>query len=530
MMRYLGAFAMAAPLLVAVAAEPVSAQKPGGILKMYSPDSPASMSIHEEATFVAEGPMMGVFNNLVMFDQHVKQNSLNSIVPDLATGWSWNEDGTELTLPLREGVSWHDGKPFTAKDVQCTFDMLTGKASEKLRVNPRKSWYRNLEAVITNGDYEVTFHLKRPQPAFLMALAGGFSPIYPCHVTPRDMRSHPIGTGPFKFVEFKPNERITVTRNPDYWKADRPCLDGIEYTIIRNLSTATLAFVAGKFDMTFPYSLEVPLLRDVKNQMPQAICELAPLGISRTLLINRDVAPFANSDLRRAMALSLDRQAFINIITEGQGDIGGAMQPPPEGLWGMPPNLLKTLPGYDPDVQNNRAEARRLMGKLGYGPANQLKIKLSVRDLPFLRDPAVILTDQLKEVYIDGELETIDTTNWLPKIMRKDYIVGLNGQGGGVDPDLSLNLAYRCGGELNYNGYCSPEVDKLIDQQSIEADTQKRKKLVWEIERKLAEDGARPIIFYDRRATCWQPHVKGWTVMVNSIFNGWRMEDVWLDQ
>jgi len=530
MMRYLGAFAMAAPLLVAVAAEPVSAQKPGGILKMYSPDSPASMSIHEEATFVAEGPMMGVFNNLVMFDQHVKQNSLNSIVPDLATGWSWNEDGTELTLPLREGVSWHDGKPFTAKDVQCTFDMLTGKASEKLRVNPRKSWYRNLEAVITNGDYEVTFHLKRPQPAFLMALAGGFSPIYPCHVTPRDMRSHPIGTGPFKFVEFKPNERITVTRNPDYWKADRPYLDGIEYTIIRNLSTATLAFVAGKFDMTFPYSLEVPLLRDVKNQMPQAICELAPLGISRTLLINRDVAPFANSDLRRAMALSLDRQAFINIITEGQGDISGAMQPPPEGLWGMPPNLLKTLPGYDPDVQNNRAEARRLMGKLGYGPANQLKIKLSVRDLPFLRDPAVILTDQLKEVYIDGELETIDTTNWLPKIMRKDYIVGLNGQGGGVDPDLSLNLAYRCGGELNYNGYCSPEVDKLIDQQSIEADTQKRKKLVWEIERKLAEDGARPIIFYDRRATCWQPHVKGWTVMVNSIFNGWRMEDVWLDK
>ena len=112
MMRYLGAFAMAAPLLVAMAAgAPASAQKPGGILKMYSPDSPASMSIHEEATFVAEGPMMGVFNNLVMFDQHVKQNSLDSIVPDLATGWSWNEDGAEVTLPLRQGVSRHDGKP-----------------------------------------------------------------------------------------------------------------------------------------------------------------------------------------------------------------------------------------------------------------------------------------------------------------------------------------------------------------------------------------------------------------------------------
>ena len=158
---------------------------------MYSPDSPASMSIHEEATFVAEGPMMGVFNNLVMFDQQVKQNSLASIVPDLATAWSWNEDGTELTLPLRQGVTWHDGKPFMAKDVQCTFDMLTGKSSEKLRVNPRKSWWRNLEAVTTTGDYDVTFHLKRPQPAFLTALAGGYSPIYPCHIKPRDMRQRP---------------------------------------------------------------------------------------------------------------------------------------------------------------------------------------------------------------------------------------------------------------------------------------------------------------------------------------------------
>jgi len=228
-------------LLTLSAADVALAQKPGGILKMYDPDSPASMSIHEEGTYVAERPMMGVFNNLVMFDQHVKQSSLNSIVPDLATSWSWNEDGTELTFPLRQGVTWHDGKPFTAKDVQCTWEMLTGKASEKLRVNPRKSWYRNLEAVTANGDYEVTFRLKQPQPAFLALLASGYSPIYPCHVPPRDMRQHPIGTGPFKFVEFKPNEYIKVTRNPDYWKKGRPYLDGIEYTIIRNLSTAILA-------------------------------------------------------------------------------------------------------------------------------------------------------------------------------------------------------------------------------------------------------------------------------------------------
>jgi peptide/nickel transport system substrate-binding protein len=174
MKRNRRASAAAGALLVALlAAEPASAQKAGGILKMYTVDNPASMSILEEATVFAERPMMGVFNNLVMYDQHVKQNSLESILPDLATSWSWSEDGAELTFPLRQDVAWHDGKPFTARDVVCTWDLVTGKSNEKLRVNPRKSWYRNLEAVTTNGDYEVTFHLKRPQPAFITALASG---------------------------------------------------------------------------------------------------------------------------------------------------------------------------------------------------------------------------------------------------------------------------------------------------------------------------------------------------------------------
>src|SRR5439155_19391916 len=294
-----------------------AAQEPGGVLRVAHRDSPASMSTLEEVTISTVAPMMAVFGNLVIFDQHVPQNTLQSIVPDLAASWSWNADGTELTFHLREGVRWHDGKPFTAADVRCTWDMLLGKSPAKFRINPRKPWYWNLDRVTTNGDHEATFHLKQPQPAFVALLASGYSPVYPCHVPPQDMRQHPIGTGPFKFVEYKPNERITVTRNPDYWKAGRPYLDGIQYTIIRNLSTATLAFAAGKFDMTFPYSLEVPLLRDVKSQMPQSICELVPLGISRILIVNRDVQPFDNSDLRQAMALSLDRAAFINIITEG---------------------------------------------------------------------------------------------------------------------------------------------------------------------------------------------------------------------
>jgi peptide/nickel transport system substrate-binding protein len=121
--------------------------------------------------------------------------------------------------------------------------------------------------------------------------------------------------GPFKFVSYKPNAAIRVTRNPDYWKPDRPYLDGIEWTFIPNCSTALLAFVAGQLDMTFPYEVTVPLLKDIEIQAPQAICELPPRGVSSTLIVNRNAPPFDNPDLRRAMALTLDRRSFIEVLS-----------------------------------------------------------------------------------------------------------------------------------------------------------------------------------------------------------------------
>ena len=345
------------------------------------------------------------------------------------------------------------------------------------------------------------------------------------------MRSHPIGTGPFKFIEFKPNERITVALNPDYWKKGRPLLDGIEYTIIPNRSTAVLAFIAGQFDMTFPYEVSIPLLKDIQTQAPHAICDLAPGNASTNLIVNRDKPPFDNPEIRRAMMLSLDRKAFIDILAEGQGDIGGAMQPPPAGIWGIPPELLKTVPGYDPDVGNNRAQARAIMEKLGHGPDNRLKLTVSARNIPIFRDPAIILIDQLKEIYVDGTLDPVETANWFPKVARKDYQIGQNNTGSGVDdPDQQFYENYACGSERNYTGYCNPELEKQFVQQSTEANQEKRRQLVWEIDKKLQEDGARPIIYHFRAATCWQPQLKGLTVMVNSQYNGWRMEDVWFDR
>ena len=524
------ALALAGCALFGMLVTPALAQKSGGILKFYHRDSPASGSIHEEATISTGAPFMGVFNNLVLFKQDEKQNRPEFIQPELAESWAWNADYTRLSFKLRQGVKWHDGKTFTAADVKCTWDLLTGKGTAKLRANPRAAWYRNLDQVVVDGDHAATFVLKRAQPAFLSLLAGGMSPVYPCHVPPSEMRQHPIGTGPFKFVEFQRNEHMKFAKNPDYWKKGRPYLDGVEWTVVPNRATQSLAFIAGQFDMTFPYEVPVSMMRDITTQAPTAICELDHTMISFNLMVNRDNPPFNDPDLRQAMQLTIDRKAFLDILSEGKGQIGGAMQSPPAGLWGLPPEILQTLPGYGPDVEANRAAARKLMEKHGYGPARRLAVKVATRNIAQYRDPAIIMIDQLKQIYIDGELEVVETANWYPKIARKDYMIAGNLTGSGVDdPDAYIYEHYACGSDRNYTNYCNPTLEKMYEQQSMEPDQAKRKKIVWEIDRILTADAARPIVYRYDLGTCRYPRVHGITTMVNSIFNGWRLDEAWLD-
>jgi peptide/nickel transport system substrate-binding protein len=121
---------------------------------------------------------------------------------------------------------------------------------------------------------------------------------------------------------------------------------------------------------------------------------------------------------------------------------------------------------------------------------------VSTRNVEGYRDAAVIAISQLSEVHIEGQLELIETANWFPRVMRKDYTVGVTVAEGGLDePDQKFYEAYVCGAERNYTGYCNPETDRLIDRQSMEADPEKRRALVWEIERKLAEDASGVALF-----------------------------------
>src|SRR5215468_1644294 len=178
------ALAVAAP---AFAQSPGGEGKPGGVLRLVlREDLPQGFAIHESATNSVTWPAMPCYSNLVIFDQLKRVGRVDTIVPELAERWSWQDNYRNLVFFLRRDVKWHDGQPFTSKDVKFTFDMVreAPNATAKLRLNPRKEWYSNVDAIEAPDPYTVVFRLKRPQPSILTMLASGYSPVYPAHVPP----------------------------------------------------------------------------------------------------------------------------------------------------------------------------------------------------------------------------------------------------------------------------------------------------------------------------------------------------------
>lgn len=518
-------------VMMALAASAV-AQKYGGTLRGPLRANPITASIHEESSVLTNQTFMAVFNNLVMFDQHVKTASPESIVPELATEWSWSPDNTVLTMKLRQGVEWHDGKPFTSADVKCTWDMITEKRTSNWRRNPRKEWYDNLKEVTVVGPHEVRFTLLRPQPSFFVFLAVGASPVYPCHVDGATMRRMPIGTGPFKMVEWKPGNIVRLVKNPKYWKPGRPYLDAIEWRIVASQSTRALAFVAGEFDLTFVGDVTPNTLKDIRTQAPKAICETNFPGGTSQILINHNMPPFDNPKVRRAVALALDRNEFVK-ASQGEGRLGGIMSSPPYGAWGLTLKQLESVPGMGKDIERNRAEARKLMVEAGYGPNKPLKVSYLLRIDSGTRGMtgSTILADQMRSIYIEGDVQPMEYTMYVGAMMKGAFSMGFHGHGIAIDdPDAMLYEGYKCGSIRNLTKYCNKQVDAMIDEQSSTIDPVKRKALVHALDLFIQQDVARPIMHQNGTSSCRYPHVKGYIWGSNSNHTHNRMDDLWLDK
>lgn len=522
---------VAAALIAAPAEAQTGKPKRGGILNSVLTEDPPGLLVHESATISNVWPMSPCYSNLVIFDPLKPLDSAETVIPELAEKWSWQDNFRNLVFFLRKNVKWHDGRPFTSADVKYTFDAVREAPDSvgKLRTSPRKDWYANVEAIEAPEPHTVVFRLKRPQPSLLLMFASGYSPVFPAHVPVADLRQRCVGTGPFRQKEYLRGQLIELERNPSYFVPDRPYLDGIRYTIIRERGTRLAALQAGRIDAFMPLEMTKAMADAARAQAPSLVITEVGQNGSDNVILNHKRAPFDNPAVRRAVNLALDRNAYVRGVRQNGAVTGAALMPKPLGFWGLPEPELRTLAGYR-DPAQDKAEAKRLLAGAGHGPDKPLRVDLVTRTLPIYLDLASFVVDQLRLIGMEATIKQLDTAAWFPALSRRDFQIGANLTAGGFDdPDAYLFENYKCGSPRNYTDYCSEEMDRLIDQQSQELDRAKRLKLVADIQRKLEADVARPMLGWRKEYFARWPHVKN-LVPHNALYNYGRMQEVWLDK
>ena len=505
--------------------------KRGGILNSLLIEDPPGLIIHESATVSNVWPMSPCYSNLVLFDPLKPLESVDTVIPELAERWSWQDNYKNLVFFLRKNVKWHDGKPFTSADVKYTFDVAreAPDAPAKLRLSARKEWWTNVAAIEAHEPYTVVFHLKRPQPSLLLMLASGYSPVLPAHVPINELRQRCVGTGPFRQKEWLRGQLVELERNPDYFVPGRPYLDGIRYTIIRERGTRLAALQAGRLDAFVPLEMTKAMADAARSGAPSlVITEIGQNG-SDNVLINHKRAPFDNALVRRAVNFALDRRSYVKSVRQDGAVIGAALMPKPMGFWGLGEPDLRNLAGYR-EPARDKAEAKRLLAEAGHGPGKPLRLEMVTRTSPIYVDLASYAVDQLRLVGIEATIKQLDTSAWFPALARREFQIAANLTAGGFDdPDAYLVENYKCGSSRNYTDYCSETMDRQIEQQSQELDRTKRLKMVSDIQRTLEAEVARPMLGWRKEYFAQYPYVKN-LVPHNALYNYGRMQEVWLDR
>jgi peptide/nickel transport system substrate-binding protein len=505
--------------------------KRGGILNTVLIEDPPGLIIHESATVSNVWPMSPCYSNLVFFDPLKGQESVDTIIPELAERWSWQDNYRNLVFFLRRNVKWHDGKPFTSADVKYTFDVAreAPEAPARLRLSARKEWWSSVASIEAPEPYTVVFHLKRPQPSLLLMLASGYSPVLPAHVPLNELRQKCVGTGPFRQKEWLRGQMVELERNPDYFVPDRPHLDGIRYTIIRERGTRLAALQAGRLDAFVPLEMTKAMADTAKSVTPAlVITEIGQNG-SDNVLLNHKRPPFDNPLVRKAVNFALDRRAYVKSVRQDGAVIGAALMPRPMGFWGLADADLRTMAGYR-DPARDKAEARRLLAEAGYGPGKPLRLEMVTRTSPIYVDLASFAVDQLRLVGVEATVKQLDTSAWFPALARREFQIAANLTAGGFDdPDAYLVENYKCGSSRNYTDYCNEATDRQIEAQSQELDRAKRLKMVGDIQRTLEAEVARPMLGWRKEYFAQYPYVKN-LVPHNALYNYGRMQEVWLDK
>jgi peptide/nickel transport system substrate-binding protein len=498
--------------------------KPGGTLVYRINADPPSLNLWQEFTYIVAGAVAPVYNQLVQLDPLDE----SKVIPDLAKSWEYtNPDKTEIVFKLQDGdITWHDGKPFSAEDVKATYDWL--KSPPKGVTSQRTTAARNIDTVEIVDPKTVKFRMKNPSAAFLNAISNHHFAMGAKHIVDQtntllNADQQPIGTGPFVLKNYKRNNVFDFEKNKNYWRKDRPYLDGITTYIIQEDTTALTNFLAGQILILKPMRIQ-DSAQTQKDLGDRGVVEFRP-SLSRVALIpNGTQPPFNDPRMREALSAAVDRDEFNKIRQEGKAFKGSYNNP--KGQWALPEADLVKFTGYDgkADIQ----KAKQLMAAAGHGDG--YKGRMPVRQ--DFEENAVAVQAMLKKAGFDFEVQVEKSAVLTQRATNTDFDVLCHTWATPLDdPDDSfaemLISPDRAG--RNWAKITIPEVDRLFDLQKVEFDTAKRKQLCNDCDK--AALGAYPniVIQYEPGIAAWYNSVKDYKPHVADYTNQ-RYESVWLSK
>jgi peptide/nickel transport system substrate-binding protein len=448
---------------------------------------------------------------------------------DLAESWEVAKDGLSYTFKLRHGVKFHDGSDFTSEDIKATYERIVNPAEGV--ISSRKAQHQDIKQIETPDPYTVVFKLGQVNMSMLLHFASPFNCVYSARklkVNPRYPETEVMGTGAFKFVEYVKGSHWRAVRFDQYFRKDRPYLDGYKALFVRS-NTVVNGLRGGQYDAEFRG--RTPQERDqlVAVMKDQVSVQEGPWVTNILLTFNTERKPFDDVRVRQALTLAIDRWGgsdSLGKISLIKG-VGGVFRP--GAPWGLPASELEKVPGFGRDIEKSRAEARRLLKEAGH-PNLKLKFVNRTIDQPFI--PAgIYAVDQWRRIGVEAEHAPVETKLWYAAMEGGEFdVVVQNISDFADDPTAQFNtLLSKHTSGIAYSRHGDTKLDEMFNRQSQIVDPLERLKLVNEMERyALTQAYNIPLLWY-QRIVVNNKKVKGWHV-TPSHFTGQNLVDVWLDE
>lgn len=418
-----------------------------------------------------------VYDTLITFDDSGQP------VARLAESWQ-QPDELSWIFTLREGVTFHNGQPLTAADVKYTFDRI-------LDPNTGSAWttqFEPVESIEAPDERTVQFRLKTPYGPFLAVLTSVYSSILPQAAPPVDFQTQMVGTGAFAQGEIQPDTQTTLLANGAYWEAEMPKLAQLTYRILPDEAGRLAAIRTGEIGLTTladPVSVDSAASSEGVVLIEQETTDYFLLGF------NCKQAPFDNAAVRQALSMAIDRQAIVDGVFFGKGQVTGPVVPT-LGDWALP---VDQLPAYTPDPD----AAKESLAAAGH---SDLTFRILVGQLyPEFVNIALVIQDQLKEIGVTVELEQVEWATFIDRWKAREFDAFVSFNGSGNDPDRALYPALYTGGSVNAFQFSDPAIDALLDAGRTTSDPAARKQTYNQVEMAVAE--AAPAVFISTRVATY---------------------------